>query len=60
MTELLSEIGLRALKVLAAIILGAVFFWVATSLGEPGSAVLALAAFGAAGIVVLLLESSPL
>ena len=61
MGELVSEILLRAAKVLAALVLGVVLYAVATGpLGEPGSASLALLAFIAAGVVILLAESSPI
>jgi len=59
--ELVAEVLLRLARVAAAAILGVLLYLVATTwLGEPGSFGLALLAFVAAGVVVLLLESSPL
>ncbi len=61
MKELGAEILLRASKVLAAVVVGLVIYAVLVGpLGVPGSAELALAAFVAGGIVVLLMESSPI
>jgi CRISPR/Cas system-associated protein Csm6 len=60
-SELVSEILLRAAKVLAATIVGAILYVIATGpFGEPGSASLALLAFVAGAAVVLLAESSPI
>lgn len=61
MSELVSEVLLRAAKVLAAAILGLVLYLVATGpLGALGSPELALVAFVAGAAVVLLMESSPI
>lgn len=61
MSELVSEILLRAVKVLAAVVVGAILYLIAAGpLGEPGSAGLALLAFVAGAAVVLLAESSPI
>jgi len=61
MRELIAEILLRLTKVAAAIGVGAVLYLVATAwLGQTGSFGLALLAFVAGGIAVLLVESSPL
>ena len=61
MKELLAEILLRASKVLAAVVVGLVIYIVLVgALGVPPSASLALEAFIAGGIVVLLMESSPI
>jgi len=61
MRELLAEILLRAAKVLAAGVVGLLIYAVLVGLvGVPGSAGLALEAFIAGGIVVLLMESSPI
>ena len=61
MKELLAEILLRASKVLAAVVVGLVIYIVLVGpLGVPASAGLALEAFIAGGIVVLLMESSPI
>jgi hypothetical protein len=60
-SELVSEVLLRAAKVLAALLLGALLYLVITGpLGVAGSAELAFLAFIAAGVAVLLVESSPL
>jgi multisubunit Na+/H+ antiporter MnhB subunit len=61
MSELVSEALLRLAKVLAAVVIGLVVYVVATGpLGAPGSPELALVAFVAGGVTVLLLESSPI
>jgi hypothetical protein len=61
MRELLAEIGLRAAKVIAAALVGAVVYAVLTGpLGAPGSPQLALEAWIFGGVAVLLMESSPI
>jgi hypothetical protein len=61
MRELLAEVLLRAAKVLAAVVVGGIIYAVLVGpLGVPGSAGLALEAFIAGGVVVLLMESSPI
>jgi hypothetical protein len=61
MKELLAEIGLRAAKVVAAALVGLLIYALATNLlGASGSAELALLAFVAGAVVVLLFESSPI
>jgi hypothetical protein len=61
MKELLAEILLRASKVLAAALVGLLIYIVLVGpAGAPPSATLALEAFVAGGIVVLLMESSPI
>ncbi|NJD27130.1 MAG: hypothetical protein FIA92_02410 [Chloroflexi bacterium] len=61
MKELLAEIALRAAKVVAAALLGLVIYWLMTGpFGVTGSAQLALEAFIAGAVVVLLFESSPI
>ena len=61
MKELVAELLLRAAKVVAAAVVGLVIYLVLVGpLGVPGSAGLALEAFIAGGIAVLLMESSPL
>jgi multisubunit Na+/H+ antiporter MnhB subunit len=61
MSELVSEALLRMAKVVAAIVVGAVVYAVATGpLGAAGSPELALLAFVVGGVTVLLLESSPI
>ena len=61
MSELVSEALLRLAKVLAAVVIGAVVYLFATGpLGATGSPELALVAFIAGGVAVLLMESSPI
>jgi len=61
MKELVAELLLRASKVAAAAVVGALIYLVLVGpLGVPGSATLGLLTFIAGGIVVLLLESSPI
>jgi hypothetical protein len=61
MSELVSEILLRAAKVVVAIVVGVVLYALITGpLGVAGSAELGLLSFVAGGVTVLLMESSPL
>lgn len=61
MKELLAEIALRAAKVVAAALLGVVVYALLTGVfGATGSPQLALEAFIAGAVIVLLLESSPI
>jgi hypothetical protein len=61
MSELVSEILLRFAKVLAAGVVAIVLWLVATGpLAAEASPALGLVCFVAGGIVVLLMESSPL
>ncbi len=61
MKELVAEILLRFSKVIAATVVGLVIYLVLVGPGGvPGSPTLALEAFVAGGIVVLLMESSPI
>ena len=61
MKELIAEIGLRAAKVAAAALLGLLVYGLMTGpLGVAGSAQLALEAFIAGAVIVLLFESSPI
>jgi len=61
MKELVAEILLRASKVLAAAVVGLVIYLILVGpVGAPASATLALEAFIAGGIVLLLMESSPI
>jgi len=58
-TELLTEFALRFLKLLVASVIGLVIYLVAVGpFGAPGSVELALEAWVAGALVVLLLESS--
>lgn len=57
MMYLVNEALLRLIKPLLALIFGALLYWVITGvLGEPGSAVLALACFISAGTTILLVQ----
>jgi hypothetical protein len=58
MRYLVNELLLRLIKPAAALILGAVLYLVLTGpLGEPGSALLALACWISAAALVLLVET---
>lgn len=58
MSYLVNEILLRCIKPLATLLLAVVLWLIATGpLGEPGSVLLALACWIAAGIAVLLVET---
>ena len=58
MQELLVEIGLRVAKLVIATVLGLVIYAVLTGpLGAPGSVQLALEAWLAGALILLLLES---
>jgi hypothetical protein len=60
MSNLVYEILLRAVKPLAAALIGLLIYFVATSLGEPGSVSLALVSFLSAAALILLIQESPL
>jgi hypothetical protein len=61
MRELVAEVMLRAAKVVAAAIVGLVIYLLLVGpAGVPGSPTLALESFIAGGIVILLMESSPI
>jgi hypothetical protein len=56
--ELVVEIGLRIAKVVLASLIGAVIYWVLTNLvGAPGSVQLALEAWIAGALVLLIVET---
>ena len=58
MSYLVNEILLRCIKPFATLLLAVVLWLIATGpLGEPGSVLLALACWIAAGIAVLLIET---
>jgi lipopolysaccharide export LptBFGC system permease protein LptF len=60
-SNLVIELLLRLLKPLLAVVLGLLLYAVVTGpLGEPGSAVLALVCVTLAGVVVVLMQESPL
>jgi hypothetical protein len=55
---LVSEVLLRLIKPLIALLLGVVLYWILTGpIGEPGSALLALACWISAGVLIQLLET---
>jgi len=55
---LVNEALLRLIKPLIALVLGALLYWIITGvLGEPGSAVLALACWISAAAFILLAET---
>lgn len=57
MRYLVNEALLRLVKPLIALVLGLILYWVITGLlGEPGSALLALACWLSAGMLILLVE----
>ena len=60
MSNLVFEILLRLIKPAIAVVLGAVIYWVATALGEPGSISLALLAWLSAAAFILLVQDGPL
>lgn len=58
MSYLVNEALLRLIKPLVALLLGVVLYWVITGpLGEPGSAILALACWISAGVFIQLIET---
>jgi hypothetical protein len=58
MNEILLEIALRAAKLIVAIVLGAIVYGVALLAGASGSVQLALEAWIAGALIVLLVETS--
>ena len=60
MSNLVFEILLRLIKPVIAVVLGALIYWVATALGEPGSIPLALLAWLSAAAFILLVQEGPL
>jgi hypothetical protein len=59
-SNLVAEILLRLVKPAAAVLLGALIYFVATALGEPGSISLALLSWLSAAAFILLIQESPL
>ena len=58
MRYLVNEALLRLIKPAAALILGALLYWVVTGpIGEPGGAILALACWISAAALILLIET---
>jgi hypothetical protein len=58
MNEILLEIALRGAKLVVAVILGAVIYGIVLLTGTPGSVQLALEAWIAGALIVLLIETS--
>jgi hypothetical protein len=59
-SNLVSEILLRLIKPLVAIVLGAIIYIMATALGEPGSISLALVSFLVGTGFILLVQEGPI
>jgi hypothetical protein len=61
MSNLVNEILLRLAKALAALVLGAILYWVLVGpLGRPGSPELALLAWISGAAFILLVETGPI
>ena len=60
MSNLVAELLLRLVKPVAAILLGALVYAVATALGEPASISLALLSWLSAAALIVLIQESPL
>jgi len=59
-SNLVIELLLRLVKPLIAVVLGALVYFVATVLGEPGSITLALLSFVCGAAFILLVQEGPL
>jgi len=59
-SNLVIEILLRLVKPLIAVVLGALVYFVATALGEPGSITLALLSFVCGAAFILLVQEGPI
>jgi lipopolysaccharide export LptBFGC system permease protein LptF len=59
-SNLVIELLLRLVKPLIAVVLGALVYFVATALGEPGSITLALLSFVCGAAFILLVQEGPL
>jgi len=59
-SNLVAEILLRLIKPLIAVILGAIVYFVATLVGEPGSVALALLSFLCGAAFILLVQEGPI
>jgi hypothetical protein len=59
-SNLVAEILLRLLKPLIALMLGALIYFVATAMGEPGSVALFLVAWLSGAAFILLVQEGPL
>ena len=60
MSNLIAEILLRLIKPLLAVVLGAIVYFVATALGEPGTISLALLSFLVGTGFILLVQEGPI
>jgi len=60
MSNLVAEILLRLIKPLLAVVLGAMVYFVATALGEPGTISLALLSFLVGTGFILLVQEGPI
>ena len=60
MGNLVAEIGLRLLKAAAALFLGLVLYLVLVALGNTGGVELALLCWLSGGVLILLVETSPI
>ena len=60
MSNLVYEILLRLLKPLIAVVLGAIVYFAATALGEPGTIGLALISFLVGAAFILLVQEGPI
>jgi len=59
-SNLVIELLLRLVKPLIAVVLGALVYFVATALGEPGSITLALLSLVCGAAFILLVQEGPL
>ena len=60
MSNLVAEILLRLIKPVIALVLGAIVYFAAVALGEPGSVMLALVSFLCAAAFILLVQEGPI
>ncbi len=60
LSNLVAEILLRLIKPVLAIVLGAIVYFAATALGEPGSIALALISFLCGTAFILLVQEGPI
>lgn len=60
MSNLVFEILIRLIKPVVAVILGAIVYFAAVALGEPGSLSLAVLSFLCGAALILLVQESPL
>ena len=60
MRNLVNEMLLRLIKPLIAVVLGAIVYFAATAMGEPGSITLALLSFLCGAAFILLVQEGPI